>query len=366
MNCIYKYSIALVVSLLVALSTAVAGSPAGLHFAATTNDLGNISEDGGVVTSTFVAVNKATEEVIVSDIYTSCGCTKASYKRGAIAPGEEFHLGIAFDPMNRPGRIDKYIYVHTSAHSEPIVLRITGYVEPRERTAEELYPFDMGGGLRLESNYHTFGYVEEGRSVECGIGYINTAESPIELSIVSVAHSGRLDYSASMTIGPHATGNILLRYTNSAECPLYGIAEDRLQLVVDGTTCNYEVATHAIMVDNFDMVDDISAPRLAISKNIIKFGEVNDHNEVIERSVELRNEGATPLVIRAIEVESAAVEVRVGDIMSIAPGQMRVVTFVLRSALIEDWDNPLTSRALVITNDPLRPMQTIRLTALPL
>jgi len=120
------------------------------------------------------------------------------------------------------------------------------------------------------------------------------------------------------------------------------------------------------MVDNFDMVDDISAPRLAISKNIIKFGEVNGHNEVVERSVELRNEGATPLVVRVIEVGSAAVEVRTQDEMSIAPGQASVVTFVLRSALIEDWDNPLTTRAMVITNDPLRPMQTIRLTALPL
>ena len=366
MKHLYKYTLLLALLLSTATLWAQAECRSGLRFASISHDFGYINEAAGAVTCRFTATNSTSREITVSDVITTCGCTKAHYGNGAIAPSGKFILDITFAPTNRPGRIDRHIYVHVSDATEPLRLHITGHVEPRERTIEELYPFDMGGGLRLASNFHAFGYVEEGKGVEHSIGCINTSDRAITLTLDMIKASGHLTVEDKITIAPHTRGDIALRYVNSAECPYYGIAEDRLQLVVDGTTCNYEVATHAIMVDNFDMVDDISAPRLAISKNIIKFGEVNDHNEVIERSVELRNEGATPLVIRAIEVESAAVEVRVGDVMSIAPGQMRVVTFVLCGALIEDWDNPLTSRALVITNDPLRPMQTIRLTALPL
>lgn len=338
----------------------------GLHFKSLSHDFGHIAEDGGTVTCRFTATNTTTKEIRISEVITTCGCTKAHYGSSTIAPSEEFILDITFDPMNRPGRIDRHVYVHVSDSAEPLRLHITGYVQPREQTTEELYPFDMGCGLRLASNFHAFGYVEVGKSVEHSIGYINTSDETITLTLDIIEASGHLALDHTITIGPNATGDIALRYSNSAERPFYGIAEDRIRTLINGDAGSYNISTHAIMVDNFDLVDDISAPRLVISKNIIKFGEVNGHNDVVERSVEIRNDGASPLLVREIVVSSAAVEVAGERTMSIAPAESAVITLVLRSAYIEDWDNPLTGRAMVITNDPLRPMQTIKFTALPL
>lgn len=366
MKHLYKYTLLLALLLSTATLWAQAECRSGLRFASLSHDFGYINEAAGVVTCRFTATNSTSGEITVSDVITTCGCTKAHYGNGAIAPSGEFILDITFDPTNRPGRIDRHIYVHVSDATEPLCLHITGHVEPRERTIEELYPFDMGGGLRLASNFHAFGYVEEDKSVEHSIECINTSDRTITLTLDIIKASGHLTVEDEITIAPHTRGDIALRYVNSTECPYYGIAEDRLQLVVDGTTCNYEVATHAIMVDNFDLVDDISAPKLVISKNIIKFGEINGRNDVVERSVVLKNDGASPLLVREIAVSNAAVEVAGERTMSIAPGASAVITLVLRSTYIEDWDNPLTGRAMVITNDPLRPMQTIKFTALPL
>lgn len=366
MKYLYRYIAITILSTVATLSYAVADEPTGLRFSTLCHDYGHILEAEGTATCSFTAVNCSDTNITINDIIATCGCTRASYEHSSIAPDGEFCLGINFDPTNRPGRFEREIYVYVSDSTEPIVLRVKGHVQPRERTVEELYPFDMGGGLRLDANFHAFGYVEEGKSVEHSVGYINTSDSEVRLSIEIITPSGYLDVARESVVAPHATGDIVLRYSNHSEQPYYGIAEDRMRLYVDGEVCSYDLSTHAIMVDNFDMSDDISAPRLAISKNIIKFGEVNGRNVVLEQSVTLKNEGASPLLIRAIECTTPAVEVKGGTAMSIAPGEETTVTLILRSAHIEDWDNPLVGRAMVISNDPLRPMQTIRLTALPL
>lgn len=365
MKYLFVYMATCALMLLSQPTMAVSPEHCALNFAHTTHDFGTIAEDGGSVRCIFTATNTASHSVEVTEVVTTCGCTKANYRLGIVAPSEVFSFEVSFDPMNRPGRIDKSIYVSISSEAEPIRLGIVGYVSPRERSVDELYPFDLGGGLRLMSNFHAFGYVEAGKSVEERIAFINTSAESITLTATITESSGLLEVIAPESIAPQATGSILLRYTNPTVGTKYGSLNDRIVLYMNGIKGAYDLSSYAIGVDNFDLVDDISAPRLAISKNIIKFGEVNDRNEVMERSVELRNEGTSPLVVRAIECSAAAVEVVGADIASIAPNESVELVVRLSAKRIEDWDNPLVVRVMLTTNDPLRPMQTIRITALP-
>jgi hypothetical protein len=138
-----------------------------------------------------------------------------------------------------------------------------------------------------------------------------------------------------------------------------------MRIVINGKESNYPLSTQVIMVDNFDYMDDISAPRLVISKNIIKFGDVNSHDEVLEQRVTLTNEGSSPLIVRTIESNTQAVECIAKRGMTIKAGESIEVVVRLRAAYIEDVDNPLVARIGIITNDPIRPMQTIKATAIP-
>lgn len=366
MKYLCKYVILLVALLVVPLSLfAQQGPTSALIFDVTDYDYGHVDEDGGSVVCSFVAQNRGERELEVVNVMTSCGCTTASYEKRPIPPGGIFRFEVSFNPMNRPGRIDKQIFVYVSDSPNEIRLNLLGYVNPRQRTVEELYPFDMGGGLRLKANFHAFGYLEHGKEVVERIGYVNTSIKAVDVSIGYESASGMLEVSVPGRIEAGVKGDIELRYAVGEDSVMYGTLRDVMYLIVDGKRSYYPLSSQVVVVDNFDNMDDISAPRLVVSKNIVKFGEVNCSNGVVEHTVELRNEGASPLIVRKIECSDSVVECLAQDNMVIEAGESVAVVVRIYGARIEDVDNPLVERLYVITNDPMRPMQTIRVNAIP-
>lgn len=334
-----------------------------LKFQSTVHNFGHIKEDGGEQLCSFSAINKGKDSIEVTEIETSCGCTSAQYTKGNIAPNEKFEVTVRFNPFNRPGRIDKHIFVMVSDSEEPIRLTIEGFVQERERTIDELYPFDMGGGLRLRSNFHAFGYIEHGTTIEEHIGYVNTSMEPIMIGIEYNTLSGYLTIDHPTTIPAGATGDITLSYTLPEECNIYGTVRDIIYIVIDGTRARYTLSTEAIATDNFSMVDDISAPRADISKNIIKFGEINCTNSILEQVAIVTNIGASPLELRCIESSSEAVE-GVAERRTLQPNESAEIVIILHTERIELTEGVFTARLRIVTNDPIRPMQTIKVNAI--
>jgi hypothetical protein len=336
-----------------------------LIFSNTTYDYGHIKEDGGAQQCTFEARNNGHNTIEVINVTTTCGCTSTQFNRGPIAPGESFTLQISFNPMNRPGRIDKQIFVSTSDSSQAIELNIAGFVLERERSIDELYPFDMGGGLRLRSNFHAFGYLEHGNEIEEHIAYINTSDEEINISIISDKQSGALAIRVPESIPPGATGDIIMSYTLPEQCDIYGTLSDILHLEINGVKSNYPLSAEAIATDNFDMMDDILAPRTDISENIIKFGDVNSSKEFYTKRITLSNSGESPLIIRSIESMSEAIECTVIGEHTITPGQQSEIEVRLYVNRIQEDEYPFTTRIRLVTNDPMRPLRSIKVNALP-
>lgn len=337
-----------------------------LRFDSLTIDYGTIDEDGGMVTKYIEATNSGNASVTILDVVVSCGCTHAEYPRDAIQPGEKVSIGITFDPRDRPGRFEREALIVTSDSDNHTLIYIKGRVTPRERTVYEIYPFDMGGGLRMESNFQAFAYIEHGCSIEERIAYINNSDRSINLSLVQTQSSGALTIEYPRSIAPQQHGDIVLRYSLDEESSYYGTLSDIFQFSVDGKCNNTLISTYAISVDNFASVEDIFAPSAVISKKIIKFGEILLNNEALEEHITLSNSGEDPLIIRCIETDSPAIKVEILGNRSIEKGATTTLIVRLNTALIEDCDNPFTSRIRVICNDPIVPMQVIKVTAIPL
>lgn len=348
---------------MLAASCAEVAAQSKLQFSETTFDYGEVKEDGGAVTARFEARNTGEEPVVVVEVMTSCGCTTPYFERKPIKPTETFSLEIRYDPMNRPGRIDRDIFVRTSDSDSDTKLHIVGRVTPRQKSIEEIYPFDMGGGLRLESNFHSFAYVEHGKSVETRIGYVNHSDRPIAVRISPTVTSGALRVKYDSSVPPHATGDIVMRYRLAENSSRYGTLEDILRVTVDGRPSQTLLSTHAIAIDNLDDKDDISAPRGEIPINIIKFGEVNRTGQTQRRSFEVRNTGSTPLTIRKAEVNSEAIRCVIDDDTTVAPGQSRQFTVEFSPSKV-GRDGAYVARLFLITDDPQRPMQTLRVNAI--
>ena len=144
------HTLLLAFSLLSGLAT-VSAQQAPILFEEPKWNFGDVQESGGSVEHTFVFTNVSDRPVVIVDVSTGCGCTTPKYSRKPVLAGAKGEIVVAFDPINRPGHFSKGVSVMTSASKEPVLLQVEGNVVPREKTLEELFPVDMGGGVRFDS-----------------------------------------------------------------------------------------------------------------------------------------------------------------------------------------------------------------------
>lgn len=325
-------------------------------------DFGEVAEDGGKVDYTFHFKNNLSQPVVILDIRSSCGCTTPEYSRKPVKPAESGSVKITFDPMNRPGHFTKTIMVTTSASSEPLRLTIQGKVLPRQKSIEEEYSFDVGDGVRLSANFHAFSYVGRGESVEERIGWVNTSKSDVTLRFIPKQQSGlcRVEHPEHLSAG--AKGEIVLIYNVPRDSDRYGTLNDVFDIEINGRIVRTMLSAQAIAVDKYDADnDDISVPVARFSKNFIKFAEVKHSTTVANQELEIANEGETDLIIRSVEFNNSSLQcsLKAGD--RIRANEKKRVRLVLDTSGCDYgvW----VDRLRIVTNDPMHPMRTLRITA---
>ena len=114
-------------------------------------------------------------------------------------------------------------------------------------------------------------------------------------------------------------------------------------------------------MDDPSSVDQEKAPEWQLSKNIITFGPLKWTNIPVKQHITISNTGKSTLKIRAIEAPvGVECSLQPGD--GIRPGETRGISVSLDASQQEygTWSR----RIILIANDPLRPVQSIRLTAI--
>ena len=324
-------------------------------------DFGDIAEDGGEVEHKFTFTNLTGKPVVILDVATGCGCTTPNFSRKPVLHGQQGEIVIVFDPMTRPGRFTKGVMVYTSVSTNGISLTIEGNVLPRKKTLEEEYPFDLGGGVRITSNFHSFAYISRGEKIQQSIGWVNTSTKDATFKAVAKEQSGLLTIDAPAVMKAGQRGEFVISYFVPEGSKRYGTMNDIFSLIISGKEARPLLSAQVIAVDKFDAnQEDMSAPIAELLKKIIKFGDVKHGSKVVDASLTLANNGERDLIIRAVEWQSKALEcsLKAGDIVK--AGQKVTLKFTLDSSQC-DYDL-WVDRVRIITNDVQHPMQSIRLT----
>lgn len=103
---------------------------ANISFKATEIDYGKIAKGSNGV-RTFEFTNTGNAPLVITNVYSSCGCTVPKKPEEPIAPGAKGTIEVKYD-TNRVGPIKKTITVYSNAKDSPTVaLRISGTVEDR-------------------------------------------------------------------------------------------------------------------------------------------------------------------------------------------------------------------------------------------
>ena len=117
----------LIFSLFLVLNTQAQTKGPAIEFTSQVVDYGEI-EKGSDGIRIFEFINSGNQPLVISNVYSSCGCTIPKKPEAPIAPGEKGEIQVKYD-TNRVGPIRKTITVNSNAESTPIVsLKIKGTV----------------------------------------------------------------------------------------------------------------------------------------------------------------------------------------------------------------------------------------------
>ena len=99
-------------------------------FAKETHDFGKI-EQGKPVTFVFTFKNTGTEPVVITDAQASCGCTKPSFAKEPVAPGQSGQVSATFNAAGM-GPFTKTVTVTSNAKTSMVYLTLKGEVVSKE------------------------------------------------------------------------------------------------------------------------------------------------------------------------------------------------------------------------------------------
>ncbi len=117
----------LLFTLTLALNAQAQTAGPSIEFTTQVVDYGEI-EKGSDGVRVFEFINAGTQPLVISKVYSSCGCTIPKKPEAPIAPGEKGEIQVKYD-TNRVGPIRKTITVNSNSTNAPIVsLKIKGTV----------------------------------------------------------------------------------------------------------------------------------------------------------------------------------------------------------------------------------------------
>lgn len=99
----------------------------------TVYDFGEVKQQKGTVSHTFVFKNNGDEPFSVTKIRTPCGCTTATSTEKRIAPADTAHVTVCFNPVNVEGFFHQRIVIYTDSPARQNSLFIKGKVKPGKK-----------------------------------------------------------------------------------------------------------------------------------------------------------------------------------------------------------------------------------------
>lgn len=338
-----------------------ARAEASIHWLNPTHSFGAFHEEMGAVTCTFLGVNNGTDSLVVIDARANCGCTRPTYSRKPVAPGDTLRISVSYDPSGRPGRFDKQVRVTTNASSTPTVLHVKGTVIGTRATLNSRYPVEVGQA-RLNTDVCPFGQTFRGHVLASAINIYNAGLDTIRPYISQKSEVFNAIFQPE-AIAPGEQGIVsLTAYTDRV--PQWGLVTDSIVLVPDGgAPVEHPIAIPTTMILNEDFSQltpeqRAEAPAARVNPGTLDFSIINRESAPRSLTLTVSNVGKKSMIIRRIYSPCEAISIS-SIPKRIAPGKSKDITVTLDPSLLTD-DNLLNERIILITNSPSNHNLTIR------
>lgn len=325
-------------------------------------DFGAFAESTEPTKCVFRYVNTGDEDLVITGARASCGCTTPRYDTRPLAPGDTALITVAYDSQGRPGRFAKSVFINANTTPPRSVLIIKGVVVGAPQTIARRFPVDFGP-LKMAHSSVILGQVMR-RHVKSV--FTNGYNGSTDTISPTVAYAPKwLEVTPTPRDVPPGERLSLSFYVNGDRVPLYGANLDSVVIVPDS---RHPEIRHTLEI-SVDVHEDFSkvepralarAPQAAVDSELINITCDGDGHAVLRLSNRGKGE---PLLIRRVYTLSPALEVSVPKGGKVKKGRTAgIYISTVREALPSDG-RPLDARVFVITNDPVTPVITVRVTA---
>lgn len=316
-------------------------------------DFGTVYEAVGTVEHVFTFTNSGRIAFAIEKVSIDCGCTTPIYTMEPVEPKGKGTITVRFDPKDREGEFEKTLRIVSKGGRNKNIITVRGTVVPRPRSIEEEYPFPLSGGVRVSRLSLNYGYLEQGKTKEMVVGYVNTSPNAVKLGFDVQPKRSFIRIEAPETVAAGEKGQIRVIY-DLRRTTFYGRYSDRIYLMVNGVREMLPLSATFTAVD-----PPVEGPDAVIAPTFHHFGTVR-RGEKLTRTLEIANEGSAPLTVRWVEArEGMATDLREG--LTVQPGATEEFTVTMNTAGMKRGVQ--TGAVTIITDDPVRPVRDVRLAA---
>ena len=313
------------------------------------HDFGTIKEEDGNVTCIFSFKNTGSVPLVINRVTASCGCTSPAWSREPIIPGGGGFVKATYSTKNRPGKFSKSLTVFSNAAKRAVVLTIKGEVIPKERTVEDIYPYQIGD-VRFKSNHLAFTRINQGEKKTIQMQIINTSKENQTLRFDQVPKH-LLIKAVPETLKSQQEGYIEATY-DAGLINDWDFVINRIKVLTNGQAIgNNRLTVSATIVENFTSMtaeDLANAAKIEFEgEKTFDFGKMAQSSKM-EHDFIFKNVGKGNLIIRKIKASCGCTAVSPKDKV-IEPGKSSSIKTIFSSGTRRGRQNKSIT---VITNDP--------------
>lgn len=300
-------------------------------------------------TATFKVTNKGTQDLLITNVRTDCGCTDAEWITTPIGPGGSGMIKATYD-AEMLGHFNKGLAVYTNLDDKPHYLQLVGVVamnDAVEHTAE--YPYKVGD-YYLSTDDIEFDDVNKGDTPTVVLSILNSSKKSYRPELMHLPKYLTAQADPAV-IRPGRVGRVLLTL-NSNELHTMGLTQTSVYLsrfMGDRVSKETEINVSATLLPDFIETPSglALAPVAQLDSTHITLPPLGKKKKVSGQLM-IRNTGKTPLVINALQVYNPGISVSLNK-RRIDPGQDEKLKITINANTTYFKGR---RRVLLITNDP--------------
>ncbi len=313
------------------------------------------------VTITYQFTNTGDKPLVVSKVYSSCGCTSVDWTKKPVPAGGKGTVTAVFD-AEAIGHFYKEIGVYCNASDTPLYVEFNGEVTADAADYSFTHPISFGA-IRLDKDELEFENVNRGEKPEITIQVGNASGKAYQPVLM------HLPPYLSAKSEPEVLGkgkNGVIKVTLDTEkVPKLGITRASVYLSRfsgDKVGSDNEIPVSVILLPDFSNQTEQernNPPRISLSATTLEFADLNPRQKK-SQTVTITNTGKSDLKIQDMQVFNIALAVNLKKTV-LKPGESaKMKITVLTENLPRVKGVP---RVLMITNDPQQPSVVIRVKA---